>query len=397
MISKKICSKFRLLNSQKANVQKYTRPKIREAEREEVRNNPIRDIPGNLLKGERYNLYPHLSKDKIPNKERPLRHPGDPTRARQDREKAKITRGIFKSMKGAISEEETQRRIERAVTEQRGGTVGYDGGLNEGYDDLMKKIENVAPQSYHAFPRASNKDQNEWLYNIPIGILQKKPTDDFEKEFMRSKMNWNEGRFMSHEKHRAMWKNTLATLPIFEKKPMDPFRAKPRAIQRISYKDPKTLVKFLSRGGRILNPRYTGVRWKTQRKIKREIHKARFLGLFPYLGNPIYNQAQYQANNLRTEDEKEDWLDSLLHEKTKFKDYIANLESGIQVSGNPKWMAPLSRKNPRFTNLFIQDELHGHTAEQLQDKAVEISHMESLDDTLVPFRKIIDNSRALLQ
>jgi hypothetical protein len=115
------------------------------------------------------------------------------------------------------------------------------------------------------------------------------------------------------------------------------------------------------------------------------------------LGNPIYNQAQYQANNLRTEDEKEDWLDSLLHEKTKFKDYIANLESGIQVSGNPKWMAPLSRKNPRFTNLFIQDELHGHTAEQLQDKAVEISHMESLDDTLVPFRKIIDNSRALLQ
>jgi small subunit ribosomal protein S18 len=54
-------------------------------------------------------------------------------------------------------------------------------------------------------------------------------------------------------------------------------------LKSIDYKDVETLKKFLNPHGRVIARRYTGVTAKQQRKIAREIKKARFMALLPYL------------------------------------------------------------------------------------------------------------------
>lgn len=51
----------------------------------------------------------------------------------------------------------------------------------------------------------------------------------------------------------------------------------------ISYKDPDTLKRFTSEGGRILPSRITNVSAKKQRQLKKAIKLARVLGLLPFV------------------------------------------------------------------------------------------------------------------
>lgn len=48
------------------------------------------------------------------------------------------------------------------------------------------------------------------------------------------------------------------------------------------YKDYKSLAKYLSDRGKILGVSRTGICTKHQRKLTREIKRARYLGLLPY-------------------------------------------------------------------------------------------------------------------
>ena len=50
----------------------------------------------------------------------------------------------------------------------------------------------------------------------------------------------------------------------------------------INYKEVDTLTKLLSAQGKMLPRRRIGCDAKTQHKIRREIHRARLLGLLPY-------------------------------------------------------------------------------------------------------------------
>lgn len=64
-------------------------------------------------------------------------------------------------------------------------------------------------------------------------------------------------------------------------KPMDlkcPFKGP----AEISYKDVYRLKKFITTRGRIISPERTGVCPRCQKKLSKEIKKARFLALLPY-------------------------------------------------------------------------------------------------------------------
>ena len=51
---------------------------------------------------------------------------------------------------------------------------------------------------------------------------------------------------------------------------------------RINYKDVYKLKKFITTRGRIINPERTGVSPSCQRKLAREIKRARYMALLPY-------------------------------------------------------------------------------------------------------------------
>ena len=56
-----------------------------------------------------------------------------------------------------------------------------------------------------------------------------------------------------------------------------PFQS--RKIDRIDYKDVELLSKALSPQGKLLSRKRTGADAKTQHKLRRAIHRARFMGL----------------------------------------------------------------------------------------------------------------------
>lgn len=53
-------------------------------------------------------------------------------------------------------------------------------------------------------------------------------------------------------------------------------------LSEINYKNVEFLRKFLTQGGRILSSRITGADYTRQRLLKREIKRARVLGLLPF-------------------------------------------------------------------------------------------------------------------
>ncbi len=55
-----------------------------------------------------------------------------------------------------------------------------------------------------------------------------------------------------------------------------------RGKPNINYKDTKSLKRFLSESGKILPRRRTGLSAKMQRRLTREVKRARHLALLPY-------------------------------------------------------------------------------------------------------------------
>ena len=58
---------------------------------------------------------------------------------------------------------------------------------------------------------------------------------------------------------------------------------KPEEIQAIDYKDTNRLRYFLTERGKIISSRVTGLDAKSQRHLVRQIQRARFLALVPYV------------------------------------------------------------------------------------------------------------------
>lgn len=74
-----------------------------------------------------------------------------------------------------------------------------------------------------------------------------------------------------------------ARRPFFKRRKTCPFSGK--NAPEISYKDPKMLGRFVSERGKMVPSRITAVSQKAQRKLAREIKRARFLALMPYVAN----------------------------------------------------------------------------------------------------------------
>jgi small subunit ribosomal protein S18 len=74
-----------------------------------------------------------------------------------------------------------------------------------------------------------------------------------------------------------------ARRPFFRRRKTCPFSGK--NAPAIDYKDPRMLGRYISERGKIVPSRITAVSQKAQRKLAREIKRARFLALLPYVSN----------------------------------------------------------------------------------------------------------------
>lgn len=54
-------------------------------------------------------------------------------------------------------------------------------------------------------------------------------------------------------------------------------------LKDIDYKEADLLRRFISGQGKIIDPRYTGLCTKHQRKLSQAIKRARYLGLLPFI------------------------------------------------------------------------------------------------------------------
>ena len=75
----------------------------------------------------------------------------------------------------------------------------------------------------------------------------------------------------------------MATKPFFRRRKVCPFSGD--NAPAIDYKDPKLLGRFVSERGKMVPSRITAVSQKAQRKLAREIKRARFLALMPYVAS----------------------------------------------------------------------------------------------------------------
>lgn len=71
--------------------------------------------------------------------------------------------------------------------------------------------------------------------------------------------------------------------PFFRRRKTCPFQGKNAPV--IDYKDIKLLGRYISERGKIVPSRITAVSQKSQRLLAREIKRARFLALLPYVAN----------------------------------------------------------------------------------------------------------------
>ena len=72
-----------------------------------------------------------------------------------------------------------------------------------------------------------------------------------------------------------------ARRPFFKRRKTCPFSSDHSP--KIDYKDPKLLGRYVSERGKMVPSRITSVSQKAQRKLAREIKRARFLALMPYV------------------------------------------------------------------------------------------------------------------
>ncbi|MDD9900400.1 MAG: 30S ribosomal protein S18 [Alphaproteobacteria bacterium] len=84
------------------------------------------------------------------------------------------------------------------------------------------------------------------------------------------------------EKKSGPRKSGGGSRPFFRRKKTCPFSSD--VSPEITYKDPRLLGRYVSERGKIVPSRITAVSRKAQRKLSREIKRARFLALMPYVG-----------------------------------------------------------------------------------------------------------------
>jgi small subunit ribosomal protein S18 len=72
-----------------------------------------------------------------------------------------------------------------------------------------------------------------------------------------------------------------ARRPFFRRRRSCPFSSDKSP--KIDYKDPRLLGRYISESGKMVPSRITSVSQKAQRKLAREIKRARFLALLPYV------------------------------------------------------------------------------------------------------------------
>jgi len=70
---------------------------------------------------------------------------------------------------------------------------------------------------------------------------------------------------------------------FFRRRKTCPFKSDSSPV--IDYKDIKLLSRYISERGKIVPSRITAVSQKAQRRMAREIKRARFLALLPYVSN----------------------------------------------------------------------------------------------------------------
>ena len=78
-------------------------------------------------------------------------------------------------------------------------------------------------------------------------------------------------------------------MALTNNKKICPFKEDPKLINKISYKEPKFLRKFITEQGKIIPAHVTGVSAKYQRLITNEIKKARVIALLPFVVDPRQN------------------------------------------------------------------------------------------------------------
>ena len=75
-------------------------------------------------------------------------------------------------------------------------------------------------------------------------------------------------------------------MAILGKSKICPFKEDPKLVSKINYKEHVFLKKFITEQGKIIPSFVTGVSAKYQRKLTKEIKKARNIALLPYTNLP---------------------------------------------------------------------------------------------------------------
>lgn len=141
------------------------------------------------------------------------------------------------------------------------------------------------------------------------------------------------------------------------------------------------LCKFLSPGGNILNPRYTGVRRSTQRRIKKEIFKARFLGLLPFTGNPEFIGEKFQPVQEVNNFDYVKGYEALdrLNPRYRLEEFLSNIEHGMSHKGNLEWIPPRRSRNPKYASGKLSKEYKGQLPHQIERKKEEMKKLRILN------------------
>ncbi|KAF0973636.1 hypothetical protein FDP41_007239 [Naegleria fowleri] len=302
-----------------------------------------------------------------------------------------------------LSLKDIHKLIEENIARSRGGRANYDGSDVYQAATTSKKAKNISPEApfqanspdspqgntwydyYRYIERADsdvfnhylktpvNANTSGWLYNKP-------PTSHMEfmsavNQFTEVAQDWREGKLAGDDiQHRKMMEYQLHQLPQFKTRPPDPFANNQHYIEKISYKNPNLLLKFVSQTGRIIPKRFTGVRRRTHKKIQDEVKKARHLGLLSFTGasleqGNLLNQIEipYISNEFNLKNRTEIHLTkSQQVDNTKF--YLDNLSKNISTSGTIEWIPPEKNRNPRAGIKQQKAQLEGHLKSQVEKK-----------------------------
>ncbi|KAG2374406.1 hypothetical protein C9374_004054 [Naegleria lovaniensis] len=306
-----------------------------------------------------------------------------------------------------LSLKDIHKLIEDNIARIRGGRANYDGSdvyqAATSQADKPSKAKNISPEApfqanskdspqgntwydyYRYIERADsdvfnhhlktpvNANSAGWLYN-------KAPTSHMEfmsamDQFSEIAQDWREGKLAGDDiQHRKMMEYQLHQLPQFKSRPPDPFANNQHYVEKISYKNPNLLLKFVSQTGRIIPKRFTGVRRRTHKKIQDEVKKARHLGLLSFTGasleqGNLLNQIEipYISNQFNLRNRTETHLTkSQQIDNTKF--YLDNLSKNISTSGSIEWIPPEKDRNPRVGIKSQKAQVEGHLKSQVEKK-----------------------------